>query len=121
MTDPTSLDRILYRAATGLSVGGSLALLLFFLFLFGLITAFAKAVRLLTGGRLEAQAAEGDARAADLLRQLSPGADLKGQIEIAQILVGALYFLWAAADTLPKLIDLTGVGPGLAAWGTGGD
>ena len=120
MTDPASLDRILYRAATGLSVGGSLALLLFFLFLFGLITAFAKAVRLLTGGRLEAQAAEGDARAVGLLRQLSPGADLKGQIEIAQILVGALYFLWAAADTLPKLIDLTGVGPGLAAWGTGG-
>ena len=119
MTGPASRYMTASLSVTSLSLGGSLALLAFLLFIFGLLTAFSKAVRLLPSGKGEEEGSLADGRVAGLHRLLSLEDQGESQLVMARMLWGALYFIWGAADSLPKLLALTGAGPGAASLAAG--
>ncbi len=119
MTGPASRPMMASLSATGFSLGGSLALLVFLLFIFGLLTAFSKAVRLMASGKREEVVPSADGRAAGLHRLLSLEDQGESQLVLARIFWGGLYFIWGAADSLPKLLALTGAGPGASGLAAG--
>lgn len=103
--------------AEGVSSGLAISVTLLLLLLFGLLTAFRKAVRLLPAVRAHENAPEAASKRRLLHSFLKDPLRLDRRITLALVLVGAAYFYWGSLVTVPSLIRMAGpLSLSLRAW-----
>ncbi len=103
----TLLEIVIRRSClANLFPWGSIVVTLLILVVFGFITAFIKATRVINMDQLRSRAEAGSSQSKSLMRRLESHEKLYRELTTASALSAAAYFIWGATRSIPSLVSL---------------